>query len=171
MQVWKISRVSSESRLTLVVVWDVRHPETVSEPQNYVELKTSKIITGERDQVAFERKLMRIWAQSFLLGVPRIMVGFRDDDGILRKVEEFETQKIPTIAKKSGRKLWDGNYAVDFAGAWLAWIKSSIPDDEDGVVWRIRKGSNQGTVELVRTEEKSFLTDEFVAWRTNTNFN
>lgn len=157
--------------LILFLVWDVRHPESVSELQNYVELKTSKIISSERDEVAFERKLMRIWAQSFLLGVPRIIVGFRDDDGILRKVEEFETQKIPTIAKGSGRKLWDGNYAVDFAGAWLAWIKNAIPDAEEGVVWRIRKGPNQGTVELVRTEDKGFLTDEFVAWRTNSDLN
>jgi hypothetical protein len=29
---------------------------------------------------------MKFWVQSYLLGVPEIICGFRDDDGVVRKV-------------------------------------------------------------------------------------
>src|SRR5271155_3417379 len=63
-------------------LWDVK-PEDTSRPINWVELKTSAEIFNERDQIKFERKLLKFWAQSFLLGVPKIIVGFRSHDGIL----------------------------------------------------------------------------------------
>jgi len=40
-------------------------------------------------------KLIKWWAQSFLIGVPKIVCGFRDDDGIVHRLEEFKTQDIP----------------------------------------------------------------------------
>ena len=58
---------------------------------NWVELKTSAEIRNDRDMLKYERKLLKIWAQSFLLGVPKIVVGFRDPQGILRRLEELET--------------------------------------------------------------------------------
>lgn len=70
-------------------------------PAHYVELKTNKMILSERDKWTFERylapcrkcqsrianpctrhKLLKFWAQSFLAGVPYIVVGFRDENGI-----------------------------------------------------------------------------------------
>jgi RAT1-interacting protein len=35
-----------------------------------VELKTNMVIRNERQQTNFERKLMKHWAQSYLLGIP-----------------------------------------------------------------------------------------------------
>jgi RAT1-interacting protein len=67
----------------------------------------------------YERKLLKFWAQSFLLGVPRIVVGFRDQEGIVRRLEEVETAKIPSTVKKSGRGTWDGNICINFAAAFL----------------------------------------------------
>lgn len=124
---------------------------------------------SDRDDIAFERKLQRIWAQSFLLGVPRVVVGFRDNNGTLLRVEEFETQEIPKIAKRSGRNLWDGKFAIDFASSWLQWLKLAIPEEEDteGVVWRIRYHEGMSGVELARTDDETFLTPTFVNWRTN----
>jgi hypothetical protein len=41
------------------------------------------VIATERDRTSFERyKLLKFWSQSFLAGVPRVVVGFRDDEGI-----------------------------------------------------------------------------------------
>lgn len=40
--------------------------------RNYVELKTSKIITNEREMRNFEKfKLIKFYFQSFLIGVPK----------------------------------------------------------------------------------------------------
>ena len=69
--------------------------------------------------VKFERKLLKFWAQSFLLGVPKIIVGFRDKDGILRRLEELETQNIPGEVKRRGRGTWDGNICINFTALLL----------------------------------------------------
>lgn len=46
-------------------------------------MKTSKMIMTERDRFSFERyKLIKFWSQSYLAGVPRVVVGFRDEEGI-----------------------------------------------------------------------------------------
>ena len=88
-------------------------------PINWVELKTSAEIHNDRDQIKFERKLLKFWIQSFLLGVPRIIVGFRSDDGVLHALEEIETQSIPDKVKNHGRNLWDGNICINFAASFL----------------------------------------------------
>ena len=40
-------------------------------------------------------KLLKWWVQSFLIGVPKIVCGFRDDSGIVQKLETFRTLDIP----------------------------------------------------------------------------
>ncbi|KAA8911096.1 rai1 protein [Sphaerosporella brunnea] len=140
-------------------------PTTIQ--HNYVELKTSKEIMNQRDDVAFERKLQKFWAQSFLLGVGRVLVGFRDDDGILRSVREFDTQSIPTIAKRSGRNLWDGKLSIDFTTSVLKWILETVVDDG---VWLIRHRENGQVLEVERTDRSTFLSESFVKWRTGNSF-
>ena len=67
----------------------------------------------------YERKLLKFWAQSFLLGVPKIIVGFRDQQGIVHRMEEIDTYTIPSKVKKVGRGTWDGNICINFAAAFL----------------------------------------------------
>jgi len=69
--------------------------------------------------VTFERKLLKFWAQSFLLGVPIIIVGFRSRDGQLLRLEEFKTQDIPRWVKHVGQNRWDGNLCINFAAEFL----------------------------------------------------
>jgi RAT1-interacting protein len=84
-----------------------------------VELKTSAEIENERDSIKFERKLLKFWAQSFLIGVPKIIVGFRTKSGILRRLEGLETKNIPTNVQKRGRGTWNGNICINFAASFL----------------------------------------------------
>jgi len=67
----------------------------------------------------YERKLLKFWAQSFLLGVPKIIVGFRTREGILQRLEELETHSIPGWVKRYGKGTWDGNICINFAAAFL----------------------------------------------------
>lgn len=98
-------------------VWDVK--PTDDSPINWVELKTSADIRNDRDMVTFERKLMKFWIQSFLLGVPKIIVGFRTPDGILKRIEEMDTASIPGTVKRRGKGTWDGNMCINFTSAFL----------------------------------------------------
>ena len=98
-------------------MWDSK-PQDGS-PTNWVELKTSADIRNDRDMVTYERKLMKFWIQSFLLGVPKIIVGFRTQDGILKRIEEMDTASIPGTVKRAGRGTWDGNMCINFASSLL----------------------------------------------------
>ena len=99
-------------------VWDCK-PDRKEDGINWLELKTSAEIENERDSIKFERKLLKFWAQSFLIGVPKIIVGFRTKDGILRSLKELETKNIPTDVQKQGRGTWNGNVCINFAASFL----------------------------------------------------
>ena len=100
------------------LVWG-RKPEDKDSPIDWVELKTSACIENPKDMLKYERKLQKFWAQSFLLGVPRIIVGFRTKRGILDHMEEVETKTIPGLVKRQGKGSWDGNVAINFSAAFL----------------------------------------------------
>jgi len=99
------------------IVWDCK-PDNKNDPVNWVELKTSATIENDRDMVKYERKLLKFWIQSFLLGVPKIIVGFRRKNGILQKIEELETNSIPSLVKKN-KASWDGNVCINFTANFL----------------------------------------------------
>jgi len=109
-------RALSKQTLTHAV-WDSK-PEP-GKPITWVELKTSADIRSDRDMVNFERKLLKFWIQSFLLGVPKIIVGFRSRDGVLLRLEEIETVTIPDTVAHRGKGQWDGNICINFASAFL----------------------------------------------------
>ncbi|KAJ4502774.1 decapping endonuclease targeting mRNA [Exophiala dermatitidis] len=140
--------------------------EDKSQPTNWVELKTTAAVTNEREQVKFERKLLKFWAQSFLLGVPKIVVGYRTSQGILERLEELETQSIPEKVRLRGKNLWDGQTCINFASSFLEWLKTIITSDG---VWRIRKREKSPRVEVFKVEQTGhgdILSPAFVEWRT-----
>lgn len=114
------------TKLTADAVWDCK-PDKKDDPINWVELKTSAVIENDRDMFKYERKLLKFWIQSFLLGVPKIIVGFRSKMGVLERLEELETSKLPGIVKRNGKGTWDGNLCINFTAAFLdcALLKAS----------------------------------------------
>ncbi|KAK8100918.1 dhp1-interacting protein [Apiospora kogelbergensis] len=140
-------------------------PHRKGAPINWVELKTSAAIQNERGMQNFERKLMKFWIQSFLLGVPNIIVGFRDQGGILRKIEEIRTESIPAKAKQRNVQSWNADMCINFASGFLDWLRQVINDDG---VWRIRRAPGSKQIEVTRVEEAGhgkILTDDFINWR------
>ncbi|KAK9769166.1 putative RAI1 like PD-XK nuclease-domain-containing protein [Seiridium cardinale] len=145
-------------------VWDAK-PMVPGAPVNWIELKTSASIRGERDMNNFERKLMKFWIQSFLLGVPKIIVGFRSQSGILEKLEEIKTESIPVTAAQRGVKTWNANMCINFGAGFLEWLRRTINDEG---VWRIRRQPKSSAIDVFRVEEAGhgkILTDEFINWR------
>ncbi|KAI1170299.1 RAI1 like PD-XK nuclease-domain-containing protein [Nemania sp. FL0916] len=151
-------------------IWDSK-PAEKGAPINWVELKTSVEIRDDRSMNNFERKLMKFWIQSFLLGVPKIIVGFRSHDGILTKLEEIQTASIPETAAKRGVRSWNANTCINFANAFLEWLRNTI--DDEGV-WRISRRPGSSTIEVFKAEEVghgSILTEEFMNWRIKLRLN
>ncbi|KAL8947455.1 MAG: hypothetical protein Q9222_006270 [Ikaeria aurantiellina] len=145
-------------------LWDSK-PSQPDDPINWVELKTAATPLSDRDILKYERKLLKFWIQSFLLGVPKIIVGFRSKEGILQSLEELETSQIPKLVKQKGKSSWDGNVCINFAAGFLEWLKATV--NTDGV-WRIRKREKVPTIEVFKVEESGYgdiLSKKFVEWR------
>ncbi|KAI4238869.1 MAG: hypothetical protein LQ349_000782, partial [Xanthoria aureola] len=145
-------------------LWDAK-PSRADDPINWVELKTAATPLSDRDVLKYERKLLKFWIQSFLLGVPRIIVGFRSKDGILQSLEELETSQIPRLVKQRGKGTWDGNICIDFTASFLDWLKSTIVGEG---VWRIRKREKATVIEVLRIEPSghaNILSPDFLTWR------
>lgn len=141
-------------------------PEEIGVPVDWIELKTTAELINEKEEVKFERKLLKFWAQSFLLGVPKIVVGFRDQQGWLRRVQCIDTQGIPEKVTRSGRRLWDGQTCINFTAAFLDWLKLTIVSDG---VWKIRKREKNPVLEVFKVEETGIgdiLSEDFIRWRT-----
>ncbi|KAG5757126.1 hypothetical protein H9Q72_004912 [Fusarium xylarioides] len=145
-------------------IWDSK-PEEKGSPINWAELKTSVEIRNAGGIENFKRKLMKYWIQSFLLGVPRIVVGFRTQDGILVEAREMETHRIPDMVNADPNPKWNADMCVNFAATFLEWITENINDEG---VWRIRREPQSPTIELFKVEETGhgdILSDEFKNWR------
>ncbi|BEJ00674.1 hypothetical protein CcaverHIS631_0505310 [Cutaneotrichosporon cavernicola] len=94
-----------------------------------VELKTNKVINSERADKIFLKKLLKHWAQSFLLGVPTVDVGFRTDAGILESRHEFETATLPALAARGGAN-WTPAPCLHFLSAVLSMlVREVLPTD------------------------------------------
>ncbi|KAL9091864.1 MAG: hypothetical protein Q9165_004615 [Trypethelium subeluteriae] len=161
-------------------IWDAK-PADLGQGINWVELKTtSKPNKSPGGMLTYERKLLKYWIQSFLLGVPKIIVGFRDGRGILVGQEELETTKIPGRVTRIGQASWNGNVCINFASAFLdrgyqflsctsmlshVDLRNTITSEG---VWRIRHKHESGQVEVFKIEESghgNILSQQFRDWR------
>ncbi|KAF4323367.1 hypothetical protein BBO99_00003311 [Phytophthora kernoviae] len=87
--------------------------------RQYVELKTFRLLQREKDQFVFERfKLLAFWIQSYLVGTPMIICGFRNDAFQVRKLQTFRVTDIPNFC----RKHWSPVVCLNFTKALLDWI-------------------------------------------------
>jgi RAT1-interacting protein len=143
-------------------------PKDPDAPVQWVELKTAEELPPparqqHRDILKFERKLLKFWAQSFLLGVPKIIVGFRSKAGILRGLQTFNTHELPGMVRR-GTACWDGNVCINFATEFLAWLKDTVT--EEGV-YSIVLRKKSGVVEVKRVREGTggIVSEEFLVWR------
>ena len=70
------------------------------------------------------------WAQSFLVGIPKVICGFRDDDGIVLKLEDYPIKLLPKMGKN-----WLPHVCMNFLNKILSYIHQLInplPPTTDG---------------------------------------
>lgn len=110
---------------------------------NFVELKTSLSIRGPHDEAKFEKKLLKFYFQSFLLGVPEVFVGFRKPSGYLTTTQVFQTVQIPRLVRgKPG--AWDPNVCLAWGDQFLSFLKNTVRGGSKDDVWRVKFVPNTG---------------------------
>ena len=93
------SRLSSHSLVYGAEV-DGADPSRYSPPHAhltpFVELKVTKEIISDRERQTLHKfKFLKWWSQSFLVGIPRVVCGFRDDTGVVRSLQTFTVSTMP----------------------------------------------------------------------------
>ncbi|KAI9010805.1 RAI1 like PD-XK nuclease-domain-containing protein [Phycomyces nitens] len=143
---------------------DVKPVDEKADPLgNYVELKTSRLIENNRHQTSFERfKLKKFWAQSFLVGVPRVICGFRDEQGLVQDIKEFKTMEIPRIVRnKPG--MWEPVVCLRFADEFLEWLQTVVVDDDPMVTYLVEWKAPWKEITIVKeVQPQPFITQRYI---------
>ncbi|KAB2576922.1 Decapping nuclease rai1 [Lasiodiplodia theobromae] len=141
---------------------------------NYVELKTTEWLDEnrlppqqwQRKMLNYDRRKLKYWAQSYLIGCPTVIVGKKDTDGhIHMPLEVLKTNNIPAAVRNTSG-AWNSVVCVQTLGAFLEWLDSHIRDSSG--VWKLVKYRNNSMIRLIHIEPTGtgeILTDEFKAHR------
>lgn len=176
-------------------VYDFKPNDGSNPLSHYVELKTTSPINEPNKIFNFENKLLKTWAQCFLVGIPRIIYGFRDSQLKIRSIEEFKTEDIPLLIKnnpitiqkqKENPNLRIANksmQSIKFLSGLLKWIDEQISIEDESKTYRLEFDPRKNSMFLSlseNTQEKSnkllspydgesggMLLDEFKEWRKN----
>ena len=104
---------------------------------SYVELKTTRVMNDPKQVKKFEKeKLLKWWAQSYALGVRRILVGFRDDVGKVVKLQMLETLKLPGYVAAHER-AWNARDGLRCASLVLTRLKEILASQPAGTRVRV----------------------------------
>ncbi|KAI7897652.1 RAI1 like PD-XK nuclease-domain-containing protein [Cokeromyces recurvatus] len=131
--------------------------------ENYIELKTSRIIESKQNLYSFERyKLLKFWAQSFLVGVPKIICGFRNDEGRILNIKEYKTLEIPRLIRNKPN-LWNPSVCLNFANELLNWIRLKMTENDATLTYLIEFKYPFKEINLTNTGHSHvFLTQRFI---------
>ena len=97
-----------------------QNPHLKHSTRRYVEMKTPRRVDNRRQHDnLIEFKAIKWWAQSHLIGIPRVICGFRDDDGIVQSLESYD---LPDLVKL-GRRYWKPEDMLTFLENFLHFVK------------------------------------------------
>lgn len=93
----------------------------------YVEFKTNRKHHNQLQRNKFYTyKLIQWWAHCRLAGIPRALCGFRDDNGIVLYIKEYDVMKMPEVAKGQ----WSEVICMKFCNELLSFIKENVEGDD-----------------------------------------
>ncbi|XP_054165087.1 decapping and exoribonuclease protein-like [Oppia nitens] len=134
------------------------HPGTLS---NFIELKTTKIMSSENHYRNFlKHKLLKWWAQSYIVGVPTVYCGYKDNKNIVRNLEPLKIEEFPNLALE----FWSANVCLNFLNKFLTHMKELVTIDDPNVVYRFAFQPQQDITctRLVDPGEFQILPDWYI---------
>jgi RAT1-interacting protein len=94
--------------------------------KTFIELKT--VHERLEHSVLMQDRFMRFWAQSFLAGIDKIVVGRRSDRGFLKKLEYLQVAALPRMVR--GMVSWCPEAMLNFGTEVLDWLQSMFLEEE-----------------------------------------
>jgi len=112
---------------------------------HFIELKTSRIIDSPRLEASFARhKIIKWWCQSFLVCIPVVVCGFRNDQGVVSRLTDYPISKLPN----QGANFWLPNVCMNFLDAFLSFAKGTV--QEEDVLYRFWWDPSAAEVHVVK---------------------
>lgn len=103
-----------------------------SSMENFVEIKTTRTIHHPNQQRNFQRfKLIKWWAQSYLIGIPKIICGYKDNRHLIDDIEQMNVHRIPALCAPH----WTRSECFNFLQDFLRHIQSIVRDDDSNQVY------------------------------------
>jgi RAT1-interacting protein len=174
-------------------VYDYKPTDGTDTLSHYVELKTTGPLNDPNKVTQFENKLLKTWAQCFLVGIPKIIYAFRDASLRIRSIEEFKTEEIPLLIKNNPmnvekhqqnpnlKVINKSMQSIKFLSGILNWLEETIPLNDESKTYRLEfdpfknsmfvnlsENTDQITSRLLSPyngENGGMLTEEFKQWR------
>ncbi|KAK4322267.1 hypothetical protein Pmani_006967 [Petrolisthes manimaculis] len=106
--------------------------EDFKDLSSFITVKCSKEVdTTDAFKVECFRKfkLHQWWIENKLSGIPRVVVGFRTEEGQIYRLENYDTDKLPTLAKG----LWEPSVSLNILSSFLAFIKKKVMEAPEAV--------------------------------------
>ncbi|GAM86690.1 hypothetical protein ANO11243_047090 [Dothideomycetidae sp. 11243] len=141
-------------------------PDNSDDPHRWIELKTARKPESPRDFDIHSKKLLKFWAQSYLVGCPTVIVGYRDRRGILYELEELETHRLQALAHRISSLKWEGNDCLHTVSAFLGFLKQNINGPG---VWRLSRGKGMPWISVRKESDVvgtgNIISESFKRWR------
>ena len=93
-------------------------------------------------------KIIKWWCQCFLVGIPVVVCGFRNDHGVVSRLTDYPTVKLPSI----GSNFWMPNVCMNFLDSFLTFVKGTV--QEEDVLFRFWWDPNASEVHVVKPKHQ-----------------
>ena len=138
--------------------------DCINDNNEYVELKTSKVITNRHDQNIFDKKLLKFYFQSYLLNISKIIVGFKDKKGFIDDIKEFNTLDLPNLVK--GKTFeWNPDVCLSLTSMLLDFISYNIKShtkyvNKPNLTYQLNYVASNRSLEINLIDNKDILKDD-----------
>ncbi|CAB9518439.1 Decapping and exoribonuclease protein [Seminavis robusta] len=150
-----------DTRIVLAAEMDattVRTSTSTTSVRDYVELKTMRPIRGDRDlQSLYRYRYPKYWLQSYLAGIPTIVVGERTDEGQLVDVRSVPVSRMHGEAlsffRGDDRKCWNPQTVIRWIHHVLGMLKSVCLKHPHRTIHVQYKGESRQIVGYLRDDD------------------
>ena len=119
---------------------------------NYVEVKVWKKFYLNRNRPQHSRlfketRIRDTWAQCALLGIPKVLLGERSNDGDLTGINLYSMEEL-----EQNTEFWKPEEILSFINDFLTWVKANT---KNGLCYSL-KNDGRGNVHLELCENEEF---------------
>ncbi|XP_055353437.1 decapping and exoribonuclease protein-like [Paramacrobiotus metropolitanus] len=147
-----LTRRINDIRVMFGAEVDCRDPDVAGTPASYIELKATAHWKATAKTVSqwkwtfYQYKLAKYWAQAFIAGMTKVIVGLWDEAGVLVETREYDTNDIAVQAKAEAMATWNPEEGMVFLGLFLKHVRDTVTKDyKQKVQWGCTRSSGVPT--------------------------